>query len=302
MRMATISEPHPFYERLFMRVSFAWVVLLSTPSNLNIQSLSVPNGWARIVDLTFLTNPEWLTAGRAVLLVALGFYITRIFLWLALPVILLVNVSINAAANSQGAIRHAAQIVSLVLLVQTAACYYEWWLRWKGAPAKATLEERQISWSQQAIAATYFVAGLTKLITTDGAWVFQARYIGVQIFKAAYQAYYNNLKPEGLEEQLAIAQFAAAHGTVVALLCGLGLALELLAPLMLLGRRWGLLLGSTFLVFHFSIASLMQLSFIFHRLLVLIYIVSPIYWIGWASRAVGSLFGRRGEIPSPTSP
>ena len=29
MRMATISEPHPFYERLFMRVSFAWVVLLS---------------------------------------------------------------------------------------------------------------------------------------------------------------------------------------------------------------------------------------------------------------------------------
>jgi hypothetical protein len=85
MRMATISEPHPFYERLFMRVSFAWVVLLSTPSNLNVQSLSVPNGWARIVDLTFLTNPEWLTASRAVLLVALGFYITRIFLWLALP-------------------------------------------------------------------------------------------------------------------------------------------------------------------------------------------------------------------------
>ena len=302
MRMATISEPHPFYERLFMRVSFAWVVLLSTPSNLNVQSLSVPNGWARIVDLTFLINPDWLTAGRAVLLVALGFYITRIFLWLALPVILLVNVSINAAANSQGAIRHAAQIVSLVLLVQTAACYYEWWLRWKGAPAKATLEERQISWSQQAIAATYFVAGLTKLIATDGAWVFQARYIGVQIFKTAYQAYYNNLNPKGLQEQLAIAQFAAAHGTVVALLCGLGLALELLAPLMLLGRRWGLLLGSTFLVFHFSIASLMQLSFIFHRLLVLIYIVSPIYWIGWASRTVGSLFGRRGEIPPPTSP
>jgi len=302
MRMAAISEPHPFYERLFMRVSFAWVILLSTPSNLNVQSLSTPNGWARIVDLTFLINPEWLTTARVILLVALGFYITRIFLWLALPVILLVNVSINAAANSQGAIRHAAQIVSLVLLAQTAACYYEWWLRWKGVPAKETLEERQVSWSQQAIAATYFVAGLTKLIATDGAWVFQARYIGVQIFKTAYQTYYNDLNPDGLEGQLAIAQFVAAHGTVVALLCGLGLALELLAPLMLLGRRWGLLLGSTFVVFHFLIANLMQLSFIFHRLLVLIYIVSPIYWIGWASRTARSLFARRGEIPPPTSP
>jgi len=164
------------------------------------------------------------------------------------------------------------------------------------------LEERQIFWSQQAIAATYFVAGLTKLIATDGAWVFQARYIGVQIFKTAYQTYYNDLNPDGLEGQLAIAQFVAAHGTVVALLCGLGLALELLAPLMLLGRRWGLLLGSTFVVFHFLIANLMQLSFIFHRLLVLIYIVSPIYWIGWASRTARSLFARRGEIPPPTSP
>ena len=125
---------------------------------------------------------------------------------------------------------------------------------------------------------------------------------GCRFSKPLTTDYYNDLNPEGPEEQLAIAQFAVAHGTVVALLCGLGLALELLAPLMLLGRRWGLLLGSTFVVFHLSIASLMQLSFIFHRLLVLIYIVSPIYWIGWASRAVGSLFGGRGEIPPPTSP
>src|SRR4029453_15595168 len=31
------------------------------------------------------------------------------------------------------------------------------------------------------------------------AWVFRARYIGVQIFKTSYQAYYNDLNPEGLE-------------------------------------------------------------------------------------------------------
>jgi hypothetical protein len=88
---------------------------------------------------------------------------------------------------------------------------------------------------------------------------------------------------------LAIAQFAAAHGTLVALVSGIGLILELLAPLMLLGRWWGLVLGCSFIAFHLSISAFMQLSFIFHQLLVLIYIVSPVYWIGWIVRRIRRL-------------
>ena len=287
--MAILSETHPFYERLFMRVSFAWAVFVTTPHALNFHSLPVPNGIARLIDLTFLTNQEYLAASRIVLLIALGFYVARFFLGLALPIILLVHVFVNAAVNSQGAIRHGAQIVSLVLLAQTAACFFEWWRRRTGADREA-LEERQIFWSQQAIAATYFVAGLTKLITTNGAWVFRARYMGVQIFKTAYQAYYNDLDPTGLNNQVAIAQFAAAHGTLIALLCGLGLALELLAPLMLLGRRCAVVVGASFVAFHLSIGSLMQLSFVYHQLLVLIYVVSPIYWVVFVAQTVRKRF------------
>jgi hypothetical protein len=217
MRIAARTETHPFYERVFMRVSFAWVVLVSTPQTLNVHSLPAPNGFARMVDLTFLMNAGWLSAFHIALVIALGFYIARVLLWLALPLALFVNVSVNAVVNSQGAIHHAAQIVSLVLLVQTVACYYHWWRR------QNDLEELQILWSQQAIAAAYFVAGLTKLIETHGAWIFRARFIGVQIFKTAYQEYYNRLDPAGLEQQLAIAQFAAAHGTLVALIAATGL-------------------------------------------------------------------------------
>src|SRR5450432_225890 len=292
MKTAALPERHPIYERLFMRVSFAWVVLISTPPTLNVRSLPAPNGFARIVDLTFLTDASWLTACHAMLLIALAFYIMRVLLWVALPLALFVNVSVNAVINSQGAIHHAVQIVSLVLLVQTAACYYELWLRRRDPPATGALEERQISWSQQTIAAAYFVAGLTKLIETHGAWIFRARFIGVQIFKTAYQAFYDHLDAAGLEQQLAIAQFAASHGTLVALIAGMGLILELLAPLMLLGRWWGLVLGCSFVAFHLSISSVMQLSFIFHQLLVLIYIVSPIYWIVWIMRGIRRVTSR----------
>ena len=292
MKEAIPSVTHPLYERLFMRAAFAWVVLVSTPAALNVHSLPAPNGLARLIDLTFLTDPGRLAALHIVLLVALGFYIARVFCWLALPVALLINVAVNTVANSQGAIHHAAQIVSLALLAQTAAHFYGLWLRWRASPIAIALEEREIAWAQQAVAAAYFVAGLTKLINTHGAWIFRARFMGVQIFKTGYQEYYNRLDSTGLEQQVAIAQFAAAHGTLIAFIAALGLGLELLAPVMLLGRWWGLALGCGFVAFHLSISSVMQLSFLFHQLLVLIFIVSPIYWIVQAGRGGANLFRR----------
>ncbi len=279
MKEATSPPTHPPYERLFMRVSFAWVVLVSTPAAVDVRSLPAPNGLARLIDLTFLTDPQLLSVLHTVLLIALGLYIVRILCWLALPVALLINVGINTVINSQGAIHHAMQIVSLALLAQTAAHFYGLWLGCRAPRSEVSLEEREISWAQQAVAAAYFVAGLTKLIATHGAWIFRARFMGVQIFKTAYQEYYNQLDPAGLDRQVAIAQFAAGHGPLIALIAGLGLGLELLAPVMLLGRKWGLLLGCAFVAFHLSISSVMQLSFVFHQLLVLIFIVSPIYWI-----------------------
>ncbi|MBA3651652.1 MAG: hypothetical protein H0W66_09290, partial [Chthoniobacterales bacterium] len=58
MNEATPPTTHPLYERLFMRVGFAWVVLISTPAAVNVRSLPAPNGLARLIDLTFLTDPH----------------------------------------------------------------------------------------------------------------------------------------------------------------------------------------------------------------------------------------------------
>jgi hypothetical protein len=279
MKGTAFSCAHSLYERIFMRVAFAWVVIVSTPQSLNVHAIPAPNGLARIVDLSFLTDPATLVAYHTALVIVMGLYLARFLVWLALPAALWINVSVNAVANSQGAIHHAAQIVSLVLLAQTAAHYYGLWLRRGGGAAESSIEDRAIWWSQQTVAAVYLVAGVTKLIVTHGTWIFRARFIGVQIFKTAYQAYYDRLDPSGLEAQLSIAQFAAVHGAIVALIAGTGLLLELLAPLMLLGRRWALALGCSFLIFHISIDRVMHLSFVFHQLLVLIYMVNPGYWI-----------------------
>jgi hypothetical protein len=185
----------------------------------------------------------------------------------------------------RGAIQHAYQIVSLVLLAQTAAHFYGVWRRCRGEP-RTFLEDRLISWSQQTIVAVYLVAGITKLIVTKGLWIFQARMISVPMAKAAYGSFYDWLDHADLEQKLAMANFAATHGWIVVLIAGCGLALELASPLMLLNRRMAALFGCALLAFHLGLDRTMHLSFIFNQWLLIIYMINTPYWIVTGARAM----------------
>jgi hypothetical protein len=276
---------YALYERVAMRILFAWVVLKATPARLSFYEIPAPNGIARLLNLHFLLDPRVYAFCRVLLVVALVLYVLRLMIWLALPLALLVNVAANAVTNSQGAIQHAYQIVSLVLLAQTAAHFYGLWLRCTGEP-RAFLEDRLICWSQQTIVAVYFVAGITKLIVTKGLWIFQAQMISVSMAKAAYGSFYERLDHADLEQKLAMANFAAAHGWVVALIAGCGLALELGSPLMLLNRSMAALFGCALLAFHLGLDRTMHLSFIFNQWLLIIYMINIPYWIVTGARAM----------------
>ncbi|HEX4667076.1 MAG TPA: hypothetical protein VH207_10780, partial [Chthoniobacterales bacterium] len=204
-----------------------------------------------------------------------------------LPVALFVNLTANGIENSQGAIQHAAQIVSLVLLAQTAAHFYGLWRRRQGEEGVA-LESRAIWWSQQTIVAVYLLAGIAKLITTKGLWVFQARWIGVSITKAAYQSFYDTFNQADLERQLAVANFAASHGWLVALIAAAGLLLELGSPLALINRTWAALIGSALVCFHLGLHYSMHLTFIYNQWLLVIFLINAPYWIVTGMRKITS--------------
>jgi hypothetical protein len=267
-----------FYERLVMRVLFAWLVWRATPSGLIVNGIPSPNGITRVLDLHFLLDPRIFSLARIALSVALVLYAMRLVVWLALPVALFINLAVNGILNSQGAIQHAAQIVSLVLLAQTVAHFYGLWRRRREEEA-AVLESRAIWWSQQTIVAVYLLAGIAKLIMTKGLWVFQARWIGVSIAKAAYQRFYNGFNLDQLQEQLAVAHFAAAHGWIVALIAAFGLFLELGSPLMLVNRAWALILGCGLICFHLGLDYTMGLTFIYNQWALFIFMVNAPYWV-----------------------
>lgn len=285
-----------FYERLIMRALFAWLVWRVMPDALVVNGIPSPNGIAQVFDLHFLLDPQVFAWARIALAIALILYVARLAVWLALPVALVLNLAARAITNSQGAIQHAAQIVSLVLLAQTAAHLFGLWRRRRGEEPRL-LEDRAVWWSQQTIVAVYLVAGMTKLIVTKGLWIFQTRWIGVSIAKSAYQSFYDTLNQADLEQQLAVANFAAAHGWIIALIAAGGLFLELGSPLMLINRATAALFGSALLCFHLSIDYAMRLSFIYNQWLLLIFMINAPYWIVTGARKI--LGPRRVEVTSP---
>ena len=276
------------FERFAMRGLFAAVVALHIPLHLGAQRMSAPNGLAQVLDLTFLLNPTAFASCRYAAYAALVLYVLRVGWWLTLPYLTVFCVAFGSVLNSHGAIAHHLQIVSLVLLAQTAAHFTGVMRRKRGAltGSVSTDEDRLINWSQQAIAATYLVSGLTKLLETSGAWIVQSPRVALQVMKTNEQDFYDALGSGGTTAALATAEWMAAHPVLVGIAMVGGLLLELGAPAMLLGRGWAALYGLALIAFHESIHAVMKLDFVYNKYLIWIYVVNVPFWAVVAVRAI----------------
>ena len=274
MKLEAAQIHYRTYERLIMRVLFAFAVerhILGTLSHLTI---TTPNGLARWVDLTFLLDPGVFSTCRYLLFAALVLYVLRVAWAVVLPYLTLLSIAVGTIVNSQGAIAHYMQIVSLVLCAQTAAHFYSKFKRRRAdEDLEQANEDRVIFWSQQAIAATYLVSALTKLLHTGGRWILQSPMIGVQIVKTTDQDYYDRLDANAYNSGLLVAEWIVRHPFLVALILGSGLLLELTTPLALLGRRFALFYGVSLIAFHESVDQVMKLQFPFNEYLLWIYLV-----------------------------
>ena len=286
MNLRVAQNRYALFERLAMRLLFAAVVYSHVPDSLAQYTIATPHGLARLIDLRFLLDPSTFAVCRYLLWAALAFYILRIGWSLALPYMTLLSIAVGTIANSQGAIGHYLQIVSLVLCAQTAAHFYGLFQRRRTREIldDATGEDRVISWSQQAIVATYLASALTKLIHTSGMWFFQSPLIAVQIIKATDQDYYDWLKPADRNAGLPVAEWIAAHPLLVGVVLGAGLILELTSPLALLGRRFALFYGVSLIVFHESVQRVMKLNFAYNKYLIWIYLVNLPFWLWFILR------------------
>lgn len=295
---AAYYQPHRFgtVEAVLMRVLLVAVVWWSLPLAAEVADLTgqqKPTGLAHIFPLTWLAIPDVFRVCQIVVAAAAILYTANRFMLLATGAMTLVHVLIFTLDNSQGATNHAYHLISIVLLAQFLTYLSPHLIRriegWRktslprlfGTDKGIRLNDLALYFSQQAIAAAYVVAGLSKLIRSKGLWVWQSPNVSVELMKSNAQNFYNRLEIDStFEHRQQVAQWMIDNPMITRVLMGGGLVIELFAFLALRSRLGALLTGLAIIALHYGIYISMGLFFKYNIAIVIIFFINLPYWIG----------------------
>lgn len=265
------------WEITLMRLGFAGLLWYRMPNAVPLAVQPFPNGLSHWIDLTFLSNPAIFTPARWIFLAMLALYVAGRLMPLALSYLLCLNVAVYTLWNSQGWIGHTDQIISLTLLTQTLFHIFAATRPFQPKDGRS-VGDLEISISLQTIAASYVVAGVTKLIKSGGMWLAQLPNITVQIEKTNEQYFYDFLRhpnpglTEWLNGQL------IAHPWLAYPFFGPGLIVELAAFLLPYSRRHAAILGLALLAMHGLISLTMQITFTTNIWMLIIFALNVPFW------------------------
>jgi hypothetical protein len=293
---------HASWETLVMRGIIAWAVMFSMWHPSNMTSQPQPHGLAAWgADFTWLSNVGIYPTVRIVLVACLLLYAGGIMPVLTLLPPLVASVGFGVLGNSNGAIGHTTQILTVALFAQWLAC------AWACVQPRTRLsmphgfDRQQLSadWARQAIAATYVVSAISKLIESKGDWISDTPYFGLQVAKSTGMGFQDYLAPRIDAQTAWMSQWFVDHPIAAAIILGAALPLELFAFLALNNRRIALIFGLALYAFHSSITEVMQLGFVFHKMLLLALFINPAWWIVAGIRKLGKQKAERDQmVPS----
>ena len=156
--LPTVSSLEGFFLRLLFGVVVASTLSLQVP----FHDQPHPVGLARFFDLTWLSDPEKLSAYRGLLYLLLLVYASGWFLPIVLPLLAVAYSLMFTLYNSQGYTHHGYQIIGLTLLVQAVTVvYYSVLKGLRLQPPDALLNSWLLVQSQVVVTGTYLVSFLT---------------------------------------------------------------------------------------------------------------------------------------------
>ena len=276
-------QPRPLewgpFEMFVMRAAFAVLAFVNIKwETAPYTEQKFPNGIARFVDLTWLGHHPPGDLTQYGVMAFLVFYVIGLFPALGLLPTAFFATVIGTLLNSQGAINHSWQMVTMMGLAQVAV--YAWPRRTDMGRNWTVLARPDLQRHRQAvfavltvIAASYVVCGVVKVVNSDGLWIQKAPLLAVQLLKTHYSHFYDTLElpPQWLQD---ITAFLLEYPWIARIVFGAGLVIELLGFVILINRRWAFIGGVAIIALHLSISRLMNLNFEAHMFAVLIYCVN----------------------------
>ncbi|RBP37330.1 hypothetical protein DES53_11468 [Roseimicrobium gellanilyticum] len=284
LRFWLAIEPmrHAWWETLSIRCIIAWAAWLTLRQPSPFDQQPQPHGlavWG--VDFTWLGKEALSPYLVPLWAVCLLLYVANVFPVLTLFPVLVASIGLGVLGNSQGAIGHTTQVLTVVLLAQWMA--YVWAAiqpRTRlSMPHGFTSQQLAADWGRQSLAATYVVSAITKLIESRGDWISDTPYFGLQVVKSEGMGYYDWLQPRLADSSAWLGQAMVDHPMITAVMLAGALPLELLVFLGLHNRRIALFFGVSLYFFHSTVTEVMQLGFLYHKLLLLALFVNPVFWV-----------------------
>jgi hypothetical protein len=216
---------------------------------------------------------------------------------------LVASIGLGVLGNSQGAIGHTTQILTVALLAQWLAYAWACLQPRTRLPMPHGFDRQQLAadWGRQAVAASYVVSALSKLIESRGDWISDTPYFGLQVAKSTGMGFQDYLVPRIDAQTAWLSQWFVDHPLAAAVILGAALPLELFAFLALNNRRIALIFGLALYAFHSSITEVMQLGFLFHKILLLALFINPAWWIVQGVRKLGKQKAESRNDESQTS-
>ncbi|MCF6312851.1 MAG: hypothetical protein L3J39_10415 [Verrucomicrobiales bacterium] len=267
-------------------------LLPNSSQRMTFDSQPVPNGIAHWVDLTFFSNDRFVALLPWIVIPAILLYASGIGLPITLPLLTFISIGSRTLSNSQGAINHGFQLVSAILLVQTGVILFG--VIYRLIKKKHFVDSRQRTIRDYYIYSTillcvsfYMIAGYIKLIKSDGEWIQNSPYIGIQLVKTDRQNYYTNMDGKHFgKAKVRWASDMLEHPNFTRVFMACGLCLELFAFIALFGRAWCAVTGLMILAFHQLNDSIMGLMFYHNEKIVWIFLVNIPFWIVMLNRRI----------------
>lgn len=267
-------------------------LLPNSSERMTFDSQPSPNGIAHFVDLTFFSNDRFVSLLPWIVIPAILLYASGTALPITLPLLTFISIGSRTLSNSQGAINHGFQLVSAILLVQTGIILFGWIYRL--IKKRHFVDRRQRTVRDYFIYSTillcvgfYMIAGYIKLIKSDGEWIKNSPYIGIQLVKTDRQNYYTNMDAKHFgQSKVRWASDMLEHPNFTRVFMGCGLCLELFAFVALFGRGWCAITGLMIIGFHQLNDEIMGLMFYHNEKIVWIFLVNLPFWLVILSRKI----------------
>lgn len=287
-------------EGFLLRLLFAVFLIFTIRSQITYTSEPHPKGLLTILHwfgdgpyLTWLADAANWTVYKGIFIGLLAVYVSGYALVLVTPLLAVMHLLPFTLYASQGFNHHGNQIVTCTLIIQ-ACCVL--WYSFRHKTCLTPPVERLRGWmlvqSQVILCGMYFISVFTKLDKSGGMWLFNSKYVAMDMLKTQRQSHLNNLDP-AFAGNPPEAIWMLDHPTLATLFFGSGLFLEFFC-IFAIGHRWlGPIIGISLIVMHRAIDRLMGgVAFLNNELLAFIFLINLPFFMAWVVERLPKLSAR----------